>query len=791
MSVRLVSHIRKRLNNVICVLLQRNSDEKIGVVNSGGKGWWLPFKECVGEKPWQEVAQEVILEVVGSKAELGGILHIWSLQYIKDAPAALRITFIAYVLGEIESHADIHWCPKDELCKGFCDEPVRLRGLEPMQMLKIIADVDSNVQLANYEAYQVDNFVVHFDKEEDSNRTPKSNIMTLVMSADLKAEEQMLLYADFMMMCYPCQTMSPVVFKQYINQFGISDERQCEDLFRSFDMNGRGHLTFCDILPGLAALEPFTQHGGTPAEMRCRYIFRLYDTNNDGFLEYEEFGKLIQDVHTIRGLPFGEASPENIVHTTARAFEIEEGERLSLNSFLTTVGQLKFRGTSSLLRTPLSIIPSVMRKYKRFNEEKSELPSAKRLREWNDQAEDANGKNSSGGKYDLATHSVKIKRTGTLVDVNSLWDLEGTAALSRSTRLPSRSRVERICSVDTFNQRSHGNEMLSGLRYFERPVKKEAGDNRVKRTPKEAFSWGDVDRNALAQCLLSVCHDAQEVMQNEPRLVYINSPAYILGDIHGNFHDLVCFEKALWRMGPVLTPANFLFLGDYVDRGDYGVEVVAYLLSQKILAPDRFILLRGNHEVRPIQKMFTFQKECNIKFGDKMGPEVWAAINDCFDVMPIAAVIDRKVFCVHGGIPPPWMGNGMISAINRIPKPLPDPETSSPLAWELMWSDPISPELLQKEDLDMLNKHKGFLPNIKRGTAHMFSSEALEEFLEANGLSHVIRAHEVQQAGFRVQLSGKLLTVFSSSKYCGGSNEAACILADRQKLRTIRLDTSS
>lgn len=86
-----------------------------------------------------------------------------------------------------------------------------------------------------------------------------------------------------------------------------------------------------------------------------------------------------------------------------------------------------------------------------------------------------------------------------------------------------------------------------------------------------------------------------------------------------------------------------------------------------------------------------------------MGHRVWEAINSCFDAMPLAAVIDDKLFCVHGGIPPVWLlqrpnagdvdGSqnlaGSMEAINSIPKPLPDPEVQSPLAWELMWSDPV------------------------------------------------------------------------------------------------------
>lgn len=167
-------------------------------------------------------------------------------------------------------------------------------------------------------------------------------------------------------------------------------------------------------------------------------------------------------------------------------------------------------------------------------------------------------------------------------------------------------------------------------------------------------------------------------------------------------------------------------------------------------------------------------RECLGKFGDALGKEVWEAINSVFDVLPLAAVIDDQVWtyrepfldrslsraqilCLHGGIPSPASCPGdFVSTVNKIPVPLSDPDLESSLAWEIMWNDPFSVDPNAATQIPS----GGFFNNTRRSTGNYFTSEALMAFLEKNNLTHVIRAHEVQQVGFKVcSLTSRILHV--------------------------------
>ncbi|XP_064619009.1 uncharacterized protein LOC135482684 [Lineus longissimus] len=788
--------------DLISLLIPREEDSRYIFLKNHDKGLWLPFAFLQEGETFKTAAQRIAYQVTGCKVHLQGVLRT----HFQTSPATdakvTQVTFLTHPLSSCTSISNgqgFKWLSADELAQL---ETKELLGPEPLQLVQQVEKGGAITPLSMITEHKIEYI-------DDCNQSsPQEH---LIKSAKLGKLEQEWIFQEFCEYCHPSTFMNETVFEKYITDKGAKSET-VPDLFRAFDIHKRKLLNFRDILLGLAAMEPSTQHGGTPAEMRCRYIFRFYDSNGDGLLQFAEYKALVSDIRLAKNLPVDDDKVEKEALETAKVFGEDLKDQLPMPDFLLAVGQLKFRGTSALLRLQQSCVSSYRENKKQrlasIDDDKGPLmPPAKRTKTVE---ENATGNFSSMDvdvkscfkapqerrrestpiacrTYELATHTVKVRRTGTLSDVQAIWDLTGTAAVSGSAERHlegNKSRFERMPSMDTFNQRSHANEMLTGLRYFERAIKPD-GD----QEGKPAFDWGQVDKKALAKCLLALCRQAKQIMKEETRLIRVKSPTYILGDIHGNFHDLVCFEKVLWRMGPHLTPANFLFLGDYVDRGENGVEVVAYLLAQKLLAPTKFYLLRGNHELRTVQKMFTFHSECLEKFGDTIGGQIWNAINECFDVMPLAATVDDKIFCVHGGIPSP-NNCPFIENINQVPCPLVEPDIESPLTWELLWSDPLSGEVTEPDKLEELKENKGFIHNTRRGTAFFFSCDALHSFLKRNNLSHVIRAHEVQQVGFKVQQKGKLLTVFSSSHYCGGSNEAACVLADNLKLRTIRLDTT-
>ena len=295
--------------------------------------------------------------------------------------------------------------------------------------------------------------------------------------------------------------------------------------------------------------------------------------------------------------------------------------------------------------------------------------------------------------------------------------------------------------------------------------------------------------------ILDILSISKRIFSEEQRVVKVTGPCLVFGDLHGNLSDVLYYEKLFWSRTPSLVEDSFVFLGDYVDRGLQSLEVYLYMIAMKVLIPDKFTVLRGNHETRQMQEQFSFFKECIAKFGQQEGIHVWNVVNETMDCMAFCAVINDSIFAAHGGIP---TSESLISSLNQIPNQLSDPELQGPSAWEVMWNDPASNQDMEEARGSLGNltqrqqpttRFNGFIPNVKRGTAFLFNEFAVDEFLAKNNLTHVIRAHEMRKQGFSLHFNAKVATVFSCSFYSGQRNIAAVIRVQDAKIIPIQIQT--
>ncbi|CAN1257317.1 Serine/threonine-protein phosphatase PP1 isozyme 4 [Linum perenne] len=228
-----------------------------------------------------------------------------------------------------------------------------------------------------------------------------------------------------------------------------------------------------------------------------------------------------------------------------------------------------------------------------------------------------------------------------------------------------------------------------------------------------------------------------------------------LGDIHGQYSDLL----RLFEYGGFPPEANYLFLGDYVDRGKQSLETICLLLAYKIKYPENFFLLRGNHECASINRIYGFYDECKRRFNVRL----WKSFTDSFNCLPVAALIDDKILCMHGGVSPDLTN---LDQIRNLPRPTAIPDTG--LLCDLLWSDPA-------RDV------KGWGMN-DRGVSYTFGPDKVSEFLNKHDLDLVCRAHQVVEDGYEFFADRQLVTIFSAPNYCGEFDNAGAMMSVDENL---------
>mmetsp|Transcript_1068 Transcript_1068/g.1731 ORF Transcript_1068/g.1731 Transcript_1068/m.1731 type:complete len:323 (+) Transcript_1068:143-1111(+) len=270
------------------------------------------------------------------------------------------------------------------------------------------------------------------------------------------------------------------------------------------------------------------------------------------------------------------------------------------------------------------------------------------------------------------------------------------------------------------------------------------------------FAGLDASIEQLLQCkplpesdIKALCEKAKEILSEESNVTPVRAPVTICGDIHGQFADLI----ELFRIGGNCPDTNYLFMGDYVDRGYHSVESVSLLVALKVRFRDRITILRGNHESRQITQVYGFYDECLRKYGNA---EVWRCFTDLFDYLPLTGLVEGKIFCMHGGLSPAMETLEHIRALDRIQ----EVPHEGPMC-DLLWSDPDD------------RSGWGISP---RGAGYTFGQDISEQFKQVNGLDLISRAHQLVMDGFSWSHDQSVVTIFSAPNYCYRCGNMAAIM---------------
>ncbi|CAA9989480.1 protein phosphatase containing kelch-like domains, putative [Plasmodium knowlesi strain H] len=290
-----------------------------------------------------------------------------------------------------------------------------------------------------------------------------------------------------------------------------------------------------------------------------------------------------------------------------------------------------------------------------------------------------------------------------------------------------------------------------------------------------------------------LCSIVMDIFKQEDMVLKLRAPLKIYGDIHGQYYDLMrLFQlykcpveedlgEKLNAIGDI-DSNDYLFLGDYVDRGSNSLEVICLLFALKCKYPKQIHLIRGNHEDMAINSLYGFQEECKRRLKEDINDKssCWVQINQVFEWLPIGAIVEDKILCVHGGI---GKSINTISDISQLRRPLVVSQVPQNLneqkVTDLLWSDPTDNDSIL-----------GTIPNDIRdpdGTGHIvkYGPDRVHKFLEENDLQLIIRAHECVMDGFERFAGGKLITLFSATNYCNSHKNAGALLFIRRDLTVI------
>ncbi|KAJ6217944.1 hypothetical protein RDWZM_009101 [Blomia tropicalis] len=787
---------------------------------------WFPFAYTQPSQTWSQNYRSILSLIIGQPLKDQMIkqincLNLFRLQLSRNQRFVTRlIYYIQLDSSKIDlcntatSPISIEWVSIVDASKGrigqFWGPEIEYFCTAINQKQPLIGGVIMEYSLR--EAYNV-----QFSNHEFSSILNGSQITQI----DIQR-----IYDDFIEHCFPCFPMSRTSFEQYLIKHRIeTNMERLKHYWNAWKNHSNSpFMTFHELLIGLVIIDRYTNHG----ELRLRYIFKFYDRDKDGKLNRIELKTLIQDlmypnvVTTDKieeclnekffriKLYLNSRMPSKLVNRDCKqSKEVTDLTTIDFETFLVSVLERIITGTSRLCRSCVPVFSSIQRSFvtRRLEQTFTKKYSFKQIITNNNNQMTKCSGCISKSTFQLSQHVIVLNDQRRMKSVFKNID--------QQSRITTTSLSNHSFEIQ-FNNRALANLYLKRIRDFCRSKYKGTArkyNGLFEMMPK-------VDHHLFEAEISAICTDVRQVLlRNKEHIIDLQSPIIVIGDIHGNLEDLLTLESIHWSTVPFFTGKQILFLGDYVDRGRWSFECAIYLFCLKILAPDKITLLRGNHEVRSVQLNYSYVDELKSKYGSELGLRLFEYTNKVFDCLPYCAIVDRVIFCAHGGIP--YSNIGIRELLQKYPKITSDIEMEGfEILWQILWSDPVDSKELRNEYellIDLANRSKsktksnrhnqyrnmvtpedqliasmyqfGFLPNRKRCTAYLFNEQAFNEFCTINQFTHMIRAHEVPINGYRFHFKYRCITTFSCSHYCGHNNQCAVIQIADNRIRVLQINT--
>eukprot|EP00929_Paragymnodinium_shiwhaense_P070214 TRINITY_DN35546_c0_g1_i1.p1 TRINITY_DN35546_c0_g1~~TRINITY_DN35546_c0_g1_i1.p1 ORF type:complete len:776 (-),score=126.41 TRINITY_DN35546_c0_g1_i1:307-2634(-) len=359
-----------------------------------------------------------------------------------------------------------------------------------------------------------------------------------------------------------------------------------------------------------------------------------------------------------------------------------------------------------------------------------------------------------------------------------------TCTLPTLTELMLKSQSEKMAIKEGLGKNlfSMGTAQETSMECIERAMSLAA---RIAATKKDMFDWEWHDAGLLSfifgtnyvEALLLLANSARRLIMSQSIVATCDAPCKIFGDIHGQFRDLLFYLHVFGN--PNNSDQNFVFNGDFVDRGSHQIEVIGLLLALKIAYPSRVFLIRGNHEERQMNRKYGFEDSCEEHLGQKMGPKFFNTVQVCFDHLPLACVVGGRMLVVHGGL---GDGKWMVNDLRRLKRPLltkeEDVHSKGNNWWvNILWSDPIEEDDINMSTAaDVFGVHK----SVRMGNIVRFGLDVTKTFCARNGLNFVLRSHQCVEGGqgFDIMHDGMLLRLFSARDYESMANDGSIVQVD-------------